>query len=74
MFFIHEIRLWGDYSPIPQLSLWTIFAFGLAIYSAHVGNIKRHKQVIIALYIFALVLAGFFMLMPRHVMHQIAFG
>ena len=23
-FFIHEIRLWGEYSPIHLLSLWTI--------------------------------------------------
>ena len=62
MFFIHQIRLWGDYSPIHLLSVWTIFTFGLAIYYVRVGNIKRHKQVMIAFYGFALVLTGFFRL------------
>ena len=73
-FFIHEIKLWGAYSPIHLLSLWTIFSLGLAIYFVRVGNIKRHKQVMIALYCFALILTGFFTFMPGRVMHQIVFG
>ena len=64
----------GAYSPIHLLSLWTIFSLGLAIYFVRVGNIKRHKQVMIALYGFALILTGFFTLMPGRVMHQIVFG
>ena len=73
-FFIHKINLWGAYSPIHLLSLWTIFSLGLAIYFVRVGNIKRHKQVMIALYGFALILTGLFTLMPGRVMYQIAFG
>ena len=73
-FFIHEIKLWGDYSPIHLLSLWTIFILGVGIYYARVGNIKRHKQVMIATYFFALILTGFFTLMPGRVMHQILIG
>ena len=73
-FFIHEIKLWGAYSPIHLLSIWTIFSLGLAIYFVRVGNIKRHKQVMLALYGFALILTGFFTLMPGRVMHQIVFG
>jgi len=73
-FFIHEIRLWGAYSPIHLLSLWTIFILGVGIYYARVGNIKRHKQVMIALYFFALILTGFFTLMPGRIMHQILIG
>ena len=72
--FIHEIKLWGAYSPIHLLSLWTIFSLGLGIYFVRVGNIKRHKQVMIALYFFALILTGFFTLMPGRVMHQILIG
>ena len=70
-FFIHEIKLWGAYSPIHLLSLWTIFILGVGVYYARVGNIKRHKQVMIALYFFALILTGFFTLMPGRIMHQI---
>ena len=73
-FFIHKIELWGAYSPIHLLSVWTIFSLGLAIYYVRVGNIKRHKQVMIALYGLALLLTGLFTLMPGRVMHQIVFG
>ena len=73
-FFIHEIKLWGAYSPIHLLSLWTIFILGGGIYYARVGNVKRHKQVMIATYFFALILTGFFTLMPGRVMHQILIG
>ena len=72
--FIHEIKLWGAYSPIHLLSLWTIFSLGLGIYFVRVGNIKRHKQVMITLYFFALILTGFFTLMPGRIMHQILIG
>ena len=73
-FFIHEIQLWGAYSPIHLLSLWTIFSVGLALYYVRIGNIKRHKQVMVALYGFALILTGFFTLLPGRVMHQVVFG
>ena len=73
-FFIHEIKLWGDYSPIHLLSLWTIFILGVGIYYARVGNIKRHKQTMITLYFFALIVAGFFTLYPGRIMHQILIG
>ena len=73
-FFIHEIKFWGLYSPIHVLSLWTLFSLGLAIYFVRVGKIKRHQQVMIALYGFALILTGFFTLLPGRVMHQVVFG
>ena len=73
-FFIHDIRLWGAYSPIHLLSIWTIFSVGLALYFVRVGNIRRHKQVMIALYVFALILTGFFTLLPGRVMNQVVFG
>ncbi|MGC6517375.1 MAG: DUF2306 domain-containing protein [Candidatus Puniceispirillaceae bacterium] len=73
-FFIHEIQLWGRFSPIHLLSLWTIFSVALALYYVRIGNIKRHKQVMIALYIFALILTGFFTLLPGRVMNQVVFG
>ena len=73
-FFIHEIKLWGQYSPVHLLSLWTLISLGLAIYFAKTGKIKRHKQVMVALYGFGLILTGFFTMMPGRVMHQIIFG
>ena len=73
-FFIHKFELWGAYSPIHLLSLWTIFSVGLAVYYVRVGNIRRHKQVMIAFYWLALILTGFFTLLPGRVMHQVLFS
>ena len=73
-FYIHEIKLWGNYSPIHLLSIWTIFSVGLAIYFVRVGNIKRHRQVMIALYGFALIITGLFTLLPGRAMNQLVFG
>ena len=73
-FFIHETKMWGDYSPIHLLSLWTIFILGVGVYYVRAGNIKRHKQVMIATYFFALILTGFFTLYPGRIMHQILIG
>ena len=39
-FFIHKIELWGPYSPIHLLSIWTIFCRA-GCYYVRIGNIKR---------------------------------
>ena len=72
--FIHEINMWGKYSPIHILSLWTIFCLLLAIYFVRIGNIKRHKQTMTVLYLLALILTGLFTLLPGRVMHMVIFG
>ena len=72
--FIHEINMWGKYSPIHILSLWTIFCLLLAIYFVRIGNIKRHKQTMTLLYLLALILTGLFTLLPGRVMHVVIFG
>jgi uncharacterized membrane protein len=72
--FIHEINMWGKYSPIHILSLWTIFCLLLAIYFVRIGNIKRHKQTMTVLYLLALILTGLFTLLPGRIMHVVIFG
>ena len=73
-FFIHEIQMWGAYSPIHLLSLLTIFVLGLAVYFVRAGHIKRHKLAMATLYGLALIVAGIFTFIPGRVMHQVAFG
>ena len=73
-FFIHEIKMWGAYSPIHLLSLLTIFVLGLAVYFVRAGYIERHKHAMATLYGLALIVAGIFTFMPGRVMHQVAFG
>jgi uncharacterized membrane protein len=72
-FFISEFKIWGPYSPIHLLSIVTIFSVGLAIYFVRIGNIKRHKRIMLILYS-TLILTGLFTLLPGRVMHQIVFS
>ena len=48
-FFIYDIGLVWARSSIHLLSLYTVWSSGLAVYCVGVGNIIRHKQVMIAL-------------------------
>ena len=73
-FFISEIQLWGAYSPIHLLSVWTVLTLCTAVYFARVGNIKAHKLNMQLLYGLALILTGLFTLLPNRVMGQIFFG
>ena len=73
-FFIHELNLWGKYSPIHLLSIWVIICVVLGIYFARIGNIKRHKIFMVYTYWLALVLTGFFTFYPGRVMNLIFLG
>ena len=73
-FWIHDIRLWGLFSPIHILSAWTIFSCGMGIYFARVGKIKAHKYTMVSMYFLALILTGAFTLLPGRLMNQIIFG
>lgn len=73
-FCIFEIRVWGLFSPIHLLSLFTLAALVKAVRSARIGKIARHKTAMQALYALALLLTGLLTLWPGRVMHQIVFG
>src|SRR5712691_2112810 len=42
-FFIHTIRLWGPFSLIHLLSLFTLAMLPLAVWSARQHNIVKHR-------------------------------
>lgn len=73
-FFIHEIRVWGAWSPIHLLSAATLFLLALGVWFARKGKIERHKRMMAGIYIFALLVTGAFTFLPGRLMHQIAFG
>ena len=73
-FWIHDIRMWGPFSPIHLLSIFTLVNLPLAVYFARKGNIKQHRIVVMSLFIGALVVAGGFSLFPGRVMYQVVFG
>ena len=42
-FFISELKLWGAFSPIHLLSIWTLISLVMAVYHARQGNIRQHQ-------------------------------
>ena len=73
-FFIHEIRLWGAFSPIHLLSAATLVMLVLAVRWARAGNVRRHSRMMAGLFVFALLVTGAFTLLPGRLMHEIVFG
>lgn len=73
-FFIHQIRLVGAWSPIHILSVVTLVYLVLAIQVARQGNMQRHGMIMEWLFLFALIGAGAFTLLPGRLMHVVLFG
>jgi uncharacterized membrane protein len=73
-FWVHEIRLWGPWSPIHLLSIFTLVMLPLGLWAAHSHAVSRHRSTMIGLYLGALVIAGLFTLAPGRIMHKILFG
>lgn len=73
-FLIAELRMFGPYSWIHALSLYTLFALGQGVWYIRRGNIKGHKMTMIALYGAALLLTGGFTLLPGRRMHAVIFA
>ena len=62
--FFSELKLWGKFSPIHLLSIWTLFSLVREVYRARHGNIRQHKIWMVLLYILALLATGVFTLWP----------
>jgi uncharacterized membrane protein len=73
-FFIHEIRLVGPWSPIHLLSVYTLVMLGVAVHAARTHAMRRHRRTMISLFLFALIGAGAFTLLPGRIMHAVLFG
>jgi uncharacterized membrane protein len=73
-FFIHTIRLWGPWSPIHLLSIFTLATLPVAVWRAHRHDVARHRNAMISLYLGALVIAGLFTFWPGRIMHAVLFG
>jgi uncharacterized membrane protein len=73
-FWVHEIRLWGPWSPIHLLSIFTLPMLPLGIWQAHRHSVQRHRQAMIGLFGGALVIAGLFTLAPGRIMYKVLFG
>ncbi|TIT86424.1 MAG: DUF2306 domain-containing protein [Mesorhizobium sp.] len=73
-FWIQQIRLIGPFSPIHILSILVVVTAPLAVWYAHTHKVAAHRSVMIKLYLFALIGAGIFTLVPGRIMHTVVFG
>ena len=73
-FFIHTIRMWGPWSPIHLLAIFTLLMLPVAVWNAHRHQVERHRLAMISLFLGALVIAGAFTLVPGRIMHAVVFG
>ena len=72
--FIHELRIWGIFSPIHLLIPVVLVSFWMAIRAVRQGDVRRHRTIMLALFWLALVLTGLFTLLPGRTMYQVVFG
>jgi uncharacterized membrane protein len=73
-FFIHQLRVWGPWSPIHLLAIFTLAVLPLAVINAHRHKVGRHRTQMISLFVGALVIAGIFTFLPGRIMHAVVFG
>ena len=73
-FWIHTIRLWGPWSPIHLISIFTLVMLVAGVTAARHHIVARHRRTMIWTFCGALVIAGIFTLMPGRIMHQVVFG
>ena len=73
-FFIHEIRMVGDFSPIHLLSLLALFSCGYIIWTARMRRFSAHRKAVLALYWGGIGLAGAFTIVPGRIMNQALLG
>ena len=73
-FFIHELRLWGQWSPIHLLAIFTLATLPIAVMHAHRHAAERHRRAMLAIFLGALVIAGLFTFLPGRIMYAVVFG
>ena len=73
-FWIHNMKLWGIWSPIHLISIFVLVMLPLAVLAAHRHDVRRHQRAMISLFAGALLIAGIFTLAPGRIMHGVVFG
>jgi uncharacterized membrane protein len=73
-FFIWTIRLWGPFSPIHLISIFTLVMLWLGVSYARRHAVERHMRVMRATYLLALVVTGLLTFLPGRIMYRLAFG
>ena len=70
-FFIHELRLWGIWSPIHLLSVSLIWVVVTGVVAIRRGNVARHQSQMNTAYLTGFVVAGAFTLIPGRMLNRV---
>jgi uncharacterized membrane protein len=73
-FLIHGIRMWGPWSPIHILSVFTPIFLAIGALAARGHHVRTHMITMTSIFAGALVIAGLFTLVPGRIMHGVVFG
>jgi uncharacterized membrane protein len=73
-FWIHDLRMWGPWSAIHLLSIFTLVMLPLAVMHAQRHDVGNHRKSMIGIFSGALVIAGLFTFVPGRIMHAVVFG
>jgi uncharacterized membrane protein len=73
-FFIHQIRFWGQWSPIHLLAVYVLVMLPLGVLRARRHDVSSHRKTMVGLFIGGLVIAGLFTFVPGRIMYHVVFG
>jgi uncharacterized membrane protein len=73
-FWIHELRIWGPWSPIHLLSIFTLAMLPVGVWHARTHAVMRHRWTMIAIFSGALAVAGLFTFAPGRIMSRVVLG
>ncbi len=69
-FLIHEIRLWGIWSPIHLLSLYVLFSIWYGVTAVRKGRLAQHATTMRIVFTSGFVVATGFTLLPDRLLGQ----
>jgi uncharacterized membrane protein len=49
-FFIHELRVWGEWSPIHLLAVFTLVMVPIAVLAARRHEVPKHRRAMLGLF------------------------
>jgi len=73
-FWIQDLRVWGPWSPIHLLSIFTLATLPFAILHARRHRVSQHRNAMIMMFAGALLIAGLFTFVPGRIMHAVVLG
>lgn len=73
-FFIHTLRVWGPWSPLHLLSIFTLAMLARAVTFARRGDALRHRRAMMFLYGLGIGVSAAFALSPGRLINHVFFG